>query len=205
MAASRRGTGFVNLQNYLGLNQGGAAALGNGLAQDVGMSQRNAQASIDAAGMEARNQALSGGVGGSYSGPQSFGDAANMGALQNQVADAQKQASAAATQVGRAELLAKKYGPNTWGGGQLDAALAGAGGGSGALANATGGAARLSEYLGNTASGVNQFIGQQRSAQAPQQPTKTAPTPGANSAPRPGAPYNQRKRDDLEKARGGRP
>lgn len=205
MPASRRGTGYVNLQQYLGLNQGGAQALGQGLGQQVYQQGRDAQNAIDAAGMEARNQALGGipNPGGAYSGPGSFGDAADVGALTNQVAEAQKTARAAQDQSGRAELLAQKYGPNTWGGSQLDSALAGAGGGAGQIGQAADGVGRLSQYLGNTTSGVNQYIGQVKGTT--NTPAPAAPT-AAPSAPTANYPKNQRKRDDLDRyGPGGRP
>lgn len=206
MPPSRRGTGYVNLQQYLGLNQGGAQALGQGLGQQVYQQGRDAQSAIDAAGMEARSQALAGvpNPGGAYSGPTGFGDTADVGALTNQVAEAQKTARAAQDQSGRAQLLAQKYGPNTWGGSQLDSALAGSGEGAGQIASAADGVGRLSQYLGNTTSSVNQYIGQAKGT------TNTPPPPppvAASEAPKNRPPSNLYKRDDLEEkhSRGGRP
>lgn len=205
MPPSRRGTGFVNLQTYLGLNQGGAQALGEGLGQQVNQQARDARAAIDAAAMEAQNRALAGipNPGGTYGGPNSFGDAADMGALTNQAAQADKAAAAAQTQSGRAELLAQKHGPSTWGASQLDSALAGAGGGAQAMAGGPGGTQRLSAYLGNAATGVNNFISATRgTTNTPQPQPPSVQPPGTTSRPKP--PYNQRKRDDLDKY-GGRP
>ena len=207
MPLSRRGTGFVNLQTYLGLNQGGAQALGEGLGQQLGQQSRDARAAIDAAGMEAQNRVLAGipDPGGAYGGPNSFGEAADVGMLTNQAAAADKAVAAAQTQSGRAELLAQKYGPGTWGGSQLDSALAGAGGGAQALAGGPGGAQRLSAYLSSTAQGVNNFISSARGQTNAQQAQGSGPrAPVTSTRPQPGAPYNQRKRDDLDKY-GGRP
>lgn len=200
MPPSRRGTGFVNLQSYLGLNQGGAQALGQGLGQQVYQQGREAQNAIDAAGMEARNKALGGipDAGGTYAGPTNFGDAADVGALTRQVAEAQNTARATQDQTGRAQLLAQKHGPNTWGGSQLDSALAGAGAGAGQLGQAADGVGRLSQYLGDTNASVNQYIGQVKGttntpAPAPVQPTPAAPRP-TTPAPTPTGPVRSRPR-----------
>lgn len=199
MPPSRRGTGFVNLQTYLGLNQAGADSMGRGLGQDINRQGEQLLTGINSAAAAARAQAQAGvpGAGGTYSGPGSF----ETGALSAQVAEAQRAAMAAQDQTGRAELLAQKYGPNTWGGSQLDSALAGAGRGAGAIADASTGVGRLSQYLGSTAKSTNAAIDKARNTPAPA-PTAPKPAPYVGGT-KPTTPRDTRKRDDLEKY--GRP
>ena len=201
MPPSRRGTGYVNLQQYLGLNQSGADALGQGLGQDLARQGEQAISSINGAAAAARNAANAGvtAPGGQYAGPGSF----DTGALSTQVAEAQRTASAAQDQTGRAELLAKKYGPNTWGGGQLDSALAGAGRGAGAVSEAATGVRGLAQYLGGVSGQTNAYISKAQGS------TKAPPTTPVTGKPLP-PPHDKfgdpRKEDDLDKyARGGRP
>ena len=167
MPPSRRGSGFVNLQTYLGLNQSGGASLGNSLAQDVSAAGAKAGQSIsDSAtrfthakqaaigtpteGMTAAElEALKGRE---YSGPRSLdltGDQINA------VADADKRADMLGSNTGRAQLLQEKYGANSWGGSQLDAALAGGSSAGTALGQAQSKYGRLLEQLG----GVQKSVG----------------------------------------------
>lgn len=168
MPPSQRGTGFTNFQQWLSLNQGSAQRMGDDLAARVeGKGQaftNNLSAAQDAFGRAVDDGALSGpGVPGSasydealrnaeggYKGPQGFGDTpgVDVGALTTQAADAQRDARASGTQGGRATMLADKYGQTSWGGGQLDAALAGAGGAGGRLAKSQGAYGKLLERFG---------------------------------------------------------
>jgi len=90
-----------------------------------------------------------------YTGPTEI-DAGTMSGLYGGARGLQQQSQAAGTNAGRATLLAQKYGPTSWGGGQLDAALSGAGSAGGRLAGAAGAYGRLLGNIGNTQAGVRQ-------------------------------------------------
>jgi hypothetical protein len=204
--ASRKGTGFINLQTYLGLNGGGAQALGDSIASRVSGTDQSAVNAIGGTAIGARrmaDQAVK--AGGAYAGPSSFGDVADMGDIATKMANAQKTASAAMDQTGRAALLAEQFGPSTWGGSMLDSALAGAGGGAQGIANAANGVGKLSKYLTDTTKQTNAYLdsAQSKSAnniQAAQQAANTRTMPDRQISP---AVKVGRKRDDIEKY-GGR-
>lgn len=172
MPASHRGTGFVGLNTYLGLNQGTARNMADGLAGDVeekgaafsgalGDAQARFQTQLGDAGdfglapdnVTAEQAAEMGGR--QWKGPAGLdaGDVANLYGLASQ---AQNTANATGTNAGRQTLLGKKYGATAWGGGALDANLAGAGDTSGRLAGARGAYGRL----------VSSLNGAERSAQS---------------------------------------
>lgn len=170
MPPYQRGTGFVGLNQYLGLNRGAAGQMGNALAQQAEQQGAAAQGAIDTATSKANEAVKAGGTGQGYSGPTGLGD---MATLYGQAAGAQNYANALGNNAGRATLLGQQYGANTWGGGQLDAALAGAGAGGQRMAAAQGKYGKLLEYLGNAQQGVQQRAADARTA-APA-PTKRPP------------------------------
>lgn len=171
MPPSRRGTGFTSLQTYLGLNRGIADQMGGAIAGDVERAGTGVKADTETA----RNKALSDIAAGSlsmptgpmtsaeaeansaktYTGPMGI-DTGTMTDLYRRSGAVQQQAQALNTNSGRATLLGKKYGQTSWGGGQLDAALAGAGGAGGRIAGAAGAYGRLLGDLGNAQASVQQ-------------------------------------------------
>jgi len=166
MPRGQRGSGFVGLQNYLGLNQQAGQRMGNELAQQVEQQGSAARGAIDTAAQDFRQRA---GVGQQYGaigsspdamrnveqanrvlgGPTQFGDTS---ALALQAANAQRTAQMAGSGAGRQVLLAKQYGQGgnyTTGARMLDSALAGRGGGD-RLQNAVGAYSKMREYLGTS-------------------------------------------------------
>lgn len=160
-APKRTGTGFIGLGQYLGLNRGAAQGMGDALASGVETAgagvendslnalrgfDKQVQAGVQnrpgsAEGLTAA-QAAAGAEQG-YSGPTSldFTDFYGRGA------EAQNAANALGVNAGRATLLQKQYGPTTWGGSQLDAALAGQGGAGKRLGAAQGAYGKLLSTL----------------------------------------------------------
>lgn len=169
MPPYQRGTGFTNLQTYLGLNKGVAGQMGGALAQQAEQQGSAARQAIDADVAKANAAVQAGGTGQAYSGPQTLG---NMGSLYGQTASAQNYANALGSNTGRATLLGQQYGQNTWGGGQLDAALAGAGAAGGRMATARGQYGKLLEYLQGAQRGVETAAqkAQETTAAPPQKP-----------------------------------
>lgn len=172
MPASRQGTNFTNLQTYLGLNQGSAKWMGDALADDVEAAGSKAAAGIQSeadrtsaaikentfqmpgTGPLTSQQATELGER-TYDGPYGM-DPTVLSRLYGQATAAQNQATALGSNTGRAALLQKKFGANTWGGGQLDGALAGAGGAGGRLSAAHGAYGRLVGTLGGAQSSLQQ-------------------------------------------------
>lgn len=170
MAYTQRGSGFVGLRDYLGLNRQQGEAMGNTLASQVEQEAAAARGAVDAAGAtlkrkaeaavptyqsmpvgldsaeeEAFRQARAG-VG--YTGPRELGDVANVNELQTGLDKARQTGSLAATDAGRSVLLSQRgQGARTQGGRMLDASLAGRGGGE-RLEAATRGTDALRNYLG---------------------------------------------------------
>lgn len=169
MPPSRQGTGFTNLQTYLGLNRGIAGRMGDALAGDVeraggglpGEIRSLEQNTLD----DIKNKTLQAPGEGvtpqqatefgqrTYDGPMGL-DPARYVDLARRSAAAQNQATALGSNTGRSTLLQQKYGANTWGGGQLDAALAGAGPAAGRLGAASGAYGRLLQTLGGAQTNV---------------------------------------------------
>lgn len=179
MPASRRGTGFINFQDYLGLNQSGAQQLGVQLAQQQNAGNNALEQDINRGTTAFGQQVDAGapGAGGTYSGPRQF----DTSRYESMLAEQQKKAAMLGDNTGRAQLLSKPGQEATWGGSQLDAALAGAGGGAGAISAAQSGTDKLKGFLGLSASNANQYAGQQAGRPAP-----TAPAPAPyQAAPRP--------------------
>jgi hypothetical protein len=153
----QRGTGFVNLNQWRGLNQGSANTMGSALADDVDGRQQQIQQDFSG-GMERFNSDVANGTQGGvgqprqYTGPTSLDKYLDKGALLSRGADVASRGLAGGTNEGRATLLREKYGGNTWGGGALDGALAGAGSAGSRLdtqaQNAKGGFSSLQRYLG---------------------------------------------------------
>lgn len=165
MPSNQRGTGYTNLQQYLGLNQGSAQRMGDALAGDVEEKGNAFKNSLNTATVGLQDKLRAAGDFGitnpsgvtadqaaqygakQWTGPEGF-DAATMNDLYSKGTAAQNAANATGTNEGRQTLLGQHYGPTTWGGGALDAALAGAGGASGRLSAAQGAYGRLVSSLG---------------------------------------------------------
>lgn len=163
-----RGSGFVGLQQYLGLNREAGERMGGDFASQVEREGQAAMSGVDAASAAYNNAA---GVGITYDpnsnvpGAMANVDRANRvlgatpgafgsDALALQAANAQRTARMAGSEVGRQTLLRQQYGQNapySQGASMLDAALAGRGGGQ-RLDKAAGGFSRLREYLGTAQS-----------------------------------------------------
>lgn len=195
MPASRRGTGFINFQDYLGLNQTGAQQLGVGLAETQRKSNDALEGSINRGALDFQKRVDAGAPtpGGTYTGPRQMDTAGyDVGLAQQQA-----KAGLLSDNTGRAQLLAQQYGgDNTWGGSQLDAALAGAGGGAQAIAASQAGTARLKDFLGLVSGNVAAYAGRAAGQSAPQ---AAAPAPYQRSAQP--APSTQAFRDRVERNR----
>ena len=172
MPARRTGSGFTNLQTYLGLNQGIAGRMGNAIVAPVEEQGAKVQGEIDTALDTFEGQVDEGTLKfpnlapgqplppgttyqqvqelsqRGYTGPNSLDEVTDVAALYGRAADVGNRAGALGTNTGRATLLNKEYGQTTWGGGQLDAALAGAGSAGGRIAAANRGYKGLVEKLG---------------------------------------------------------
>jgi hypothetical protein len=130
---AQRGTGFINFQRWLGLNQNSADSMGNAMANDTDRLGQEARDEFTT-GMENFNRdvragtpGLNGSTGeGTYTGPTSLDKYVNASSILGKGMEALTHGQAGATQEGRQALLQKKYGANTWGGSALDSALAGA-------------------------------------------------------------------------------
>lgn len=167
MPNKRTGTGFTGLQTYLGLNQGSAGQMGNRLANAVEGQGRRVEEDLNADYQQFRGDVLKGGAGA----PTQL----DVSGILPQAASVQNSATALRDNTGRATLLGKDYGQGTWGGGQLDAALAGAGS-AGRRLNAVSGA--YSNLLGR-------LRGVQDKAAAFARDNAPKPTPGADAQPPP--------------------
>lgn len=171
MPSSQRGTGFVNLSQWLGLNQGSAKAMGDALADDVEAKGGTFNADLNTANTEFDKKLKDAGEFGIPAGTVTSTQAAELGArrwggpdgfdadtnnrLYGDATAAQNTANATGTNVGRQTLLQKHYGgQNTWGGGALDAALAGSGGGAGRMAASRGAYGRLVASLPSVQQGA---------------------------------------------------
>lgn len=164
MPSRQRGSGFVGLNQYLGLNQQAGQRLGEGLAQQVEQEGGAAQGEIDNTANLFRQQA---GVGQQYgaigsspdamrnvvqantvlAGPTALGDTSN---LMQRAAGVEQRAQMVGSEAGRQALLGQQYGQGrTYGTGarMLDSALAGRGAGE-RLQQAGAGFGKLREYLG---------------------------------------------------------
>lgn len=181
MPPSRQGTGFQNLNTYLGLNQGASKAMGDTLAADVekeggDVSNRIGDAYYKFLEQSQKGTLRGGGVtpydpnhpsamGGiltaadaerrskmGYTGPETLGAAegVDLGNLMTSAATAQNKANALGTQEGLQNAIAQKYGQSSWGGGALDAALAGQGGAARRLEAAKGSYGKLLQNLNAT-------------------------------------------------------
>lgn len=173
----QRGSGFVGLRDYLGLNRQKGEEMGNRLAGRVEGNASRARGAVDAAQAEALGKVEEGTpkytevpygydaaeadawraspigpTAPKYTGPKEMGDvvdATRMGELDKGLADAERSARYGATDAGRAVLLGEEYGgPTTQGGRMLDASLAGRGAAGERLQAAASGAGKLREYLG---------------------------------------------------------
>lgn len=169
--ATRRGTGFVGLQQYLGLNQGAAQRMGDTLASGVEAAGAGVQSDTQAAKAKALEAISQGSLAmpgegttaaqakdkatRTYTGPMGM-DAGTVTDLYGRAAGVQRQAQALGSNTGRATLLGQKYGSTSWGGGQLDAALAGAGPSGARVSGAAGAYGRLLGQLGGAQSTVQQ-------------------------------------------------
>lgn len=168
---TRRGTGFQNLQQYLGLNRGSAQRMGDTLAGGVEVAGAGVQADTEAAKAKALDAIAKGSLampgegttagqakdmsGRTYKGPMGM-DAGTTTDLYKRAAGVQRQAQALGSNTGRATMLGQQYGQTSWGGGQLDAALAGAGPSGSRVAGAAGAYGRLLGQLGGAQSTVQQ-------------------------------------------------
>jgi hypothetical protein len=172
MPASHRGTGFVGLNTYLGLNQGAATRMGGALSDDVEAKGGAYATGLQGATDDFNKQLGSAGdlgvadpnsvtseqaaelAGRQWGGPSGL-DTGAVGNLYGMASAAQNAANATGTNAGRQTLLAKHYGgANTWGGGALDANLAGAGGGAGGMAKSRGAYGKLIASLGTAQQGA---------------------------------------------------
>lgn len=175
MPASKRGTGFIGLQQYLGLNQGAAQRMAEGLTGEVEDAMGAFKGNVDTGVGKFGEQVSAGSAMGptedmlpgqlkalsqrKYTGPQGLGEVADMGALEAEKARVGNMVGALGTNSGRAALLAQKY-PGQgygWGSQALDAALVGAGGGA-TLNQARGGWERLKGYLGKATTGAAEQV-----------------------------------------------
>lgn len=184
MPAKRTGTGFTNLQTYLGLNQGAAARMGNALASDVEMEGQSVNRGLDASMRE-------------FSADPTMQSLPRFDALMQAGAQAQNKANALGTNEGRATLLGQKYGQGTYGSSRLDAALTGQGAAGGRLEAARGAYGKLLERIGAAQTQAQQRV--PPPAQAPQQPQ----APAQESRPRqqPSRPIPDYVNDKLEDPR----
>lgn len=166
MPPAQRGTGWTNLQQYLGLNRGAAQGMADTLAGDATAAGQAYTGALQTAGNNLYNQLGAASqkmtpqgsmtsteaqrlAGQQWTGPAGF-DTATVTDLTGKAAAAQNKANALGSNEGRQTLLGKLYGPNTWGGGALDAALAGAGDTKGSMGQAQGAYGRLLESLGQS-------------------------------------------------------
>lgn len=155
--AYTRGSGFVGLTNYLGLNRQAGERMGEQLAQQVEGSTNAARGAVDAASSDFAQQVQAGTptyqTGGNiydvagraastqYGGPTAL-SAQTVGGIEQKIADAQRMGQLAGTDSGRAALMG---GTGSQGGRMLDAALAGR---SARLDQAARGYQGLRGYLG---------------------------------------------------------
>jgi hypothetical protein len=175
MPPALRGTGFVNLTDWLGLNRGAAQSMADSLSGDVNKAGqaynvaeqdawKNFNNNIAAhtlkvpQGQLTAEQAAQVGAE-TYGGPDGL-DGNTVADLWGKASAAQNAANATDSNEGRQALLAKHYGPTTWGGGALDAALAGAGDTKGSMSSARGAYGRLVSNL----QGVQDYAAQKAAA-----------------------------------------
>jgi hypothetical protein len=175
MPPAQRGTGFVNLTDWLGLNKGAAQGMADSLSGDVNHlgqayngAEQGAMGTFNNAlaanrlqvpqGQLTAEQAAQVGAE-TYNGPAGL-DGGTVAGLYGKAAAAQNAASVTDSNEGRQALLAKHYGSTTWGGGALDAALAGAGDARGGMSGARGAYSRLISNL----QGVQDYAAQKATA-----------------------------------------
>ncbi len=155
--AYTRGSGFVGLTNYLGLNRQAGERMGEQLAQQVEGSTNAARGAVDAASTDFAKQVQAGTptyqTGGNiydvagraadtrYGGPTALSTQA-VGGIEQKIAEATRMGQLAGTDSGRVALMG---GAGSQGGRMLDAALAGR---SGRLDQAARGYQGLRGYLG---------------------------------------------------------
>lgn len=208
-----RGSGFIGLQQYLGLNRGAAQRMGDTLAQQVEQQGGAALGQINTLAQQA--QARLGGQP-TYTAPTSaaeaaqraaeakkyaegisgeLGSAADVSATEQAAAKAQQAAQFGTTDAGRSVLLGQQYGQSgyTQGGSMLDSFLAGRGGGA-RLEQANNAYGKLREFLGtarsNYATAANAArqnalgVSQQYGAYRP--PAAAQPAPVAQPPRQPG-------------------
>jgi hypothetical protein len=204
MAYSSRGSGFVGLTNYLGLNRQAGERMGQQLAQQVESSTNAARGAVDVASADFAQRSAAGMPGAMpygldaaerdawlssapvYTGPKQFGDVADLSAIEGQVATAERQGRLASTDYGRAALMG---GTGSQGGRMLDAALAGRGGGV-RLEQAAKGYQGLRDYLGlaktnaagMAATGEQKAVAYAKELEALRAPNPTTGTPGPSLA-----------------------
>jgi hypothetical protein len=166
--AYARGSGFVGLTNYLGLNRQAGERMGEQLAQQVEGSTAAARGAVDAASADFAQRSAAGMPGAmpygldaaerdawlsappTYTGPKQIGDVADLSAIEAKLATAERQGRLASTDYGRTALMG---GTGSQGGRMLDAALAGRGGGV-RLDQAAKGYQGLRDYLGLAKTGA---------------------------------------------------
>lgn len=162
----QRGSGFVGLQSYLGLNRAAGEKMGNDIAEDIEERGGNVKSGVDTATKQFTQNSGAGETFGSLNGiPDAMRnvDQANrilgtptevdLSKYTDAADKVSRDAALAGTDAGRAVLLRQKYGNSSVGGGMLDAALAGRGGGQ-RLENDVKGFKGLREYLGTAKSGA---------------------------------------------------
>jgi hypothetical protein len=167
MAASRTGTGFVNLNTWLGLNRGAAENMARGIEDAVGdeavkyqqafqggkdeLEAELAKNSVpDASGVKNLTSEMAAQYGATkWNGPEGYSPEA-MAKITTAANTTQNAARSTDTNEGRQTLLNRKYGATSWGGGALDAALAG-GGGAATLERTRGAFGKLADNLGSVA------------------------------------------------------
>lgn len=198
-----RGSGFVGLRDYLGLNAD--SRMGDALAEEIETAGRPLARSIQDAGAEFYDKAQRGtptyqtgqaetmGAEANagrvvYQGPKSLGDVANADRLDAETGRVSELARMAGTDAGRAALYRQRQGDNgsyTDGGAMLDAAISGRTGGA-RLANASSAFGRLQDMLGVAQRGATAQAnaGQQAAADLSERYRREAP-PAKPPGPKP--------------------
>lgn len=124
------GTGFVNWDTYLGLNQGAGQQMGQGLVSDISAQGEGVKSGLGSLSEQATSQVQAGGLGSGYKGPTSLQEVnpTLYGNLQSQASEVGSKARAAGGE-GLGTLIRQQYAPGqAYSGGQqaFDAFLAGA-------------------------------------------------------------------------------
>lgn len=156
----QRGSGFVGLQSYLGLNRAAGEKMGNELAEDLEERGGRVKSGVDTATKQFTQNSGAGETFGSLNNtPDAMRNVdqatrilgtpteVDLSKYTDEADKVARDAALAGTDAGRAVLLRQKYGNSSVGGGMLDAVLTGRGGGQ-RLENDAKGFQGLRQYLG---------------------------------------------------------